>query len=363
MSTPPRILVTSAAGKTGLQVALQLCSKGAQVRAIVRREDARARQLRNAGADVVIADQYTVSDMRAAMHDVQRIYHCAPTAPNGLMFGSVFAAAALEAKPEHIVTLGQWLTQPEHPALFTREVWLNEQLLASLPGVTLTVVNPGWFADNYFMVLPMAAQLAILPMPLGDGAVKKNAPPSNEAIAAVAVAALMNPKQHAGKTYRPTGPDLLSPNEIAQAIGQALGHRVRYMAISEKMFTKALVAQPPSNFSYQALTQLALYAEEYRRGTFAVGGATDVVQRIGALAPESFAQTAARAVAMRPELRSSFSRRLGALAAFAKIAITPAPNLRNVMDQRDMAKIANPQFSMDNPDWVNTHTSTFETAV
>ena len=55
----------------------------------------------------------------------------------------------------------------------TREVWQNEEILKLLPDTTLTVNNVGWFAENYFWVLEPIAQLGILPMPLGDGNVKK----------------------------------------------------------------------------------------------------------------------------------------------------------------------------------------------
>lgn len=41
MSTQPKILVTSAAGKTGLPAALQLLEKGFAVLAFVRRDDHR----------------------------------------------------------------------------------------------------------------------------------------------------------------------------------------------------------------------------------------------------------------------------------------------------------------------------------
>ena len=102
----PKILVTSAAGKTGLPTALQLLERHYPVRAFVHRDDHRARRLKDAGAELFIGDQYALSDMRRAMQGVQRAYHCAPTAPNALHFGSVFAIAAEENKVEHVVTLG-----------------------------------------------------------------------------------------------------------------------------------------------------------------------------------------------------------------------------------------------------------------
>lgn len=358
MPRKPKILVTSTAGKTGMQVALQLCAHDYPVRAFVRRDDARAARLRAAGAEVLVGDQYAMADMQRAMHGVQRAYHCAPTAPNGLHFGAVFAAAAHEARVEHVVMLGQWLSQPDHPSVFTREVWLSERMLAALPDTSLTVVNPGWFADNYFMVMGLAAQLGVMPMPLGDGDTAKNAPPSNAAIAAVAVAALADPGTHAGQTYRPTGPELLSPNQIAAAMGAALGRRVRYMAISERMFHKALTANRPGNFSYQALQQLTLYAREYQRGTFAIGGATDVVQTVGGLTPETFETTARLEAATRPEAQPGLTNRLAGLWGFMKTGLTPAPNLDKILRPADLPKLSAGQLSADNALWHRSHGAT-----
>jgi len=73
MSTKPKILVTSAAGNTGLPTALQLLDKGYPVRALVRRDDRRAARLRAAGADVYVGNQYALADMRRAMAGVQRV--------------------------------------------------------------------------------------------------------------------------------------------------------------------------------------------------------------------------------------------------------------------------------------------------
>ncbi len=290
--TEPKILVTSAAGNTGIPTTLQLLEKGFPVRALVRSDDHRAKRLRDAGAEIFVGDQYAIADMRRAMDGVQRAYHCAPAAPNVLHFGAAFAIAAQEAKLEHVVMLGQWLSHRDHPSMGTREVWLNEEVLKLLPDTTLTVNNVGWFAENYFWVLEPIAQLGILPMPLGDGNVKKNAPPSNEDIAAVNVAALIDPSAHAGKTYRPTGSELLSPIEIAAIMGKVLGRKVKYMDVSEAMMLKALKVQ---GFPEMMPTQLRLYADEYRRGAFAVHAPTNAVRESTGRQPEDF-ETIARCI-------------------------------------------------------------------
>ncbi|MEL6736096.1 MAG: NmrA family NAD(P)-binding protein, partial [Pseudomonadota bacterium] len=200
-----------------------------------------------------------------------------------------------------------------------------------------------------------AAHLGLFTMPLGPGHEKKNAPPSNEDIARVVVAALTDPETHAGKTYRPTGPELLSPDDIAAAMGRALGRKVRYMDISEKMMSKALRAAPPSNYSEAAVSQLAIYAEEYRRGTFAVNAPTSDVETVSGRKPEAFEDIVARYVAANPELLPSMGRRLTALGGFLKTLATPALDLEVVQRDRDYIQPRQPHFSQDAEAWRRTH--------
>ena len=355
MSLKPKILVTSASGKTGLQTALQLRAMEYPVRAFIRRKDQRSEMLEKAGAEIYLGDQYSLTDMRKAMHGVKRAYQCAPTAPNGLHFNAVFTAAAFEAQIEHVVTLSQWLSSADHPSLFTREVYLSDILIGMRSEMSVTTVNVGWFADNYLMVLPMAAHLGLFTMPLGDGDERKNAAPSNEDIASVVVGALTDPDRHAGRTYRPTGPTLLSPNELAEAMGSALGRRVRYADISERMMVKALKAQPPANYSEAAVTQLAIYSEEYRRGAFAVNAPSEDVLQVAGREPEPFESIVRRRVAEQPALQSSLSASIGAIGGFLKILATRPFNLDRAQAQRDYVRLSSPTFCQDDAAWLASH--------
>lgn len=362
MSIKPKILVTSAAGKTGLQTTLQLLEKGYPVRAFVRRDDHRTRRLKSAGAELFLGDQFALADMRRAMKGIQRAYHCAPTAPNGLHFGAVFAIAAQENGVEHVVTLSQWLSHSDHPSVYTREVWLNDAILKLLPDTTVTVNNVGWFADNYFMVLEPAAQLGLLTMPLGDGDVKGNAPPSTEDIAAVSVGALIDPATHAGKIYRPTGPALLSPNDIAAVLGTVLGRKVKYQNISESMFLKALTALQPPGFTEATLTQLRLYTEEYRRGAFAVSAPTNAVQVVSGREPEDFETIARRYAASRPEAMQTPANKLRAMRNFIRILATAKPDPDRIEKQLNHVLLKTPTFVGESAEWRRYHQSGAEAA-
>ena len=355
MPSHPKILVTSAGGKTGLPTVLQLRENGFPVRAFVRRRDKRSEVMAKAGAEIFVGNLYSLTDMRAAMEGVESAYQCAPTAPNGLHFNAVFTAAAHEARLEHVVTLSQWLSSVDHPSLFTREVYISDILIGALPDTSVTTINVGWFADNYLMVLGIAAHLGLFTMPLGDGDTPKNAPPSNEDIASVVVAALTDPAAHAGKTYRPTGPRLLSPNDIAAAMSAGLGRRVKYRDISERMMLKALKAVPPSNYSEAAASQLAVYAEEYRRGTFAVNGPTQDVRQVGGREPEAFESIVRRAVAADPDLRRSAGQSARAAFDLLRILWTRSPNLAEIAERKDFVTLSNPVFAQDSAIWRSDH--------
>lgn len=355
MAHKPKFLVTSAAGNTGIPTTLQLLDKGFPVRAFVRKNDHRAGLLKAAGAEIFVGNQYALSDMRKAMNGIQRAYHCAPTAANGLHFGTVFAIAASEAKLEHVVTLGQWLSHPDHPSVATRESWLNDAVMKLMPDTTLTVNNVGWFAENYFFVLEPIAQLGVFPMPLGDGDIKKNAPPSNDDIAAVNVGALIDPATHAGKVYRPTGPKLLSPNEIATIMGDALGRTVTYRDLPQSTFLKALKTMESKGFTDFIQTQLCLYAEEYRRGTFSVNAPTDAVRIVGGREPEAFETIARRIVANRPEAVRTVTSRIRAMRNFLSILLASKPDVGALERKRDHVLLHAPKYASDSEDWRAHH--------
>jgi NAD(P)H dehydrogenase (quinone) len=215
----PKILVTGATGKTGTPTVLKLLHLGFPVRALVHRNDVRSEHLRSAGAEIVVGSLENIRDLETAMSGVARAYFCPPLEPGTVRRAALFAVAAHEAKLEAVVHLSQWLADPIHPAAHAREKWLSNYLMERLPGVATVKVQPGWFADNYFAVLGQVAQFGILGLPLGNG---QNAPPSNEDIAAVIAVCLADPDRHAGKSYRPTGPKLMAPADIAAVMGQAL---------------------------------------------------------------------------------------------------------------------------------------------
>jgi len=350
MATKPRILVTSAAGKqTGSAVTHQLLKKGYPVNALVRRHDHRSEALAKAGATVFVGNLIEPGDLRQAMQGVQRAYYCAPWTPEQLHGAMNFAVTAVDSELEVVVALTQWLAQPHHPSVATRQSYMTDRVFDWMPGVDSVTINTGWFADNYMAVLGTVAQLGIFPFPLGDG---RTAPVSNEDIARVVVGALTNPAPHIGKYYRPTGPQLLDPHQLASVYAKVLGRSVKYQPLSDRMFLKALKVM---GMKPHMMAQLRHYVEEYRRGAFEVGAPNDVVLDVGGSAPEDFETITRQYVAANPMARRSLANKLRAVGEFAKILLARTPNLAAYERSQNQPLLREPKYGLDNEPWLIPH--------
>ena len=345
----PKILVSGATGRTGAAVVSELLKAGYPVRAMVRREDARAAALRAKGVDIAVAEITDMERVSAAMRGVQRAYWLPPYDPAMLTGAAVFAMAARDARVEAVVSLTQWLASPAHPAFLTRQHWLADHLFAMLPDVALTIVNPGFFADSpYLSTIGLTAHLGVMPWMFGDS---QTAPPSVADIGRVAAAALMNAERHAGRTYRPTGPTLLSGEDMAGILSRVFSRTVRLVPTPLWLFLKAayLYGEPLA-----LLGCMDHYVEEHRRGAFAIGAPTDDVVRVTGQPPESF-ETVARRLAALPENRRSASRTLREFARFVWLPFARVPSIHRYVRGLQIAAPAATQYSGESAVWRREH--------
>lgn len=345
----PVTLVVGATGKTGGAVAAELLRQGRPVRVLVRSRDHRSAALAAQGAQIAVADLLDAPAMRSALAGAARAYWCAPFDPRALEAAQIFAEGARIARLESIVGLSQWLASPAHPALATRHAHATDRLFAALaPEIAYTAINPGFFADNYLRLIGFAAQLGTLPSLTRDS---RNAPPSNEDIARVAVAALADPARHAGKTYRPTGPELLSTRDMAQILSEVLGRRVRRMEMPLWLFLKAARMQRVPPFE---LSGFRYYIEDHRQGAFERGAPTSVVDDLTGRPAEPFAAIARR-YARLPEARRTAVSVMRTWADFMRTPLMPGYDLA-AFDRANGAEPPRaPRFAMADPEWIAAH--------
>src|SRR6201981_1372588 len=130
--TKTTVLVTGATGRIGGAGATQLLEKGITTRAMVHRNAARSARLRDLGAHIMVADMFDIQQVQAAMDGVDRLFFNPPYHPHALDSAVEFAVAARRCGVEAVVALGQWLANPNHPSLMTRQMWLIDKLFELL---------------------------------------------------------------------------------------------------------------------------------------------------------------------------------------------------------------------------------------
>lgn len=350
---PVVFAVTGAAGKVGSAVVAQLRAKGARVRALVRRHDSRSEHLAGLGAEVVTGDLFDPIQVAAALRGVQRLAFIAPWHPHLLDAAAAVATEAPRAGVEAVVGLTQWLAGPEHPALTTRQSWMAERLFDQMPGVLHVTVNPGFYASNYMLVMPLAAQLGLFMWPTGGS---RNAPPSDEDIARVMVGALSDPERHAGKVYRPTGPELLSGEDLARGFSEALGRSVRHVDLPIPLMMKAVAVQAGRlgiDPFFQA--QFQRFLEDSATGVWEAGGPTTAVRDVAGVEAERFF-TIARRYAARPQNQRTVGNLVRTLWDGLRIPFTAAVDVARLERAQQHPHLSQPRLSGLSEVWALEHT-------
>ena len=349
-SSKPRILVTGSTGNVGTPLVGEILARGYPVRAVVRAKDARSAHLEKLGAEIVVADLYDPDQLTEAARGTQRAFYLPPFRPHMLQSAVAFAVAAREARLEHVVELSQWTSHRSHPAHMTRQTWLVDQMFAMLPGVAHTVLNPGMFAHNFLRVIDFAALLGIYPVLAKTG---KSAPVSNEDIARVAAVLLIEgPERHAGKSYRPTGPELLEGRDMARVVAKAVGHPVVPMPMPVWLLAKVARQQGIDPFEISSIRH---YMQDVRSGTFEFGGGvTDVVEALTGTPAESFDATARRYAAL-PFARPTLGNRLKALINFNLAPFYPGTNFEQWDKRMAFPRAPHPTLSVADASWREQH--------
>jgi NAD(P)H dehydrogenase (quinone) len=193
-----------------------------------------------------------------------------------------------------------------------------------------------------------AAHLGVFPWIFGNS---RNAPPSNEDIARVAAAALMDPARHAGKSYRPTGPELLGAEDMAKAIGRAVGRSVRAVPTPAWMFLKTARM---GGYPIDLISGVRYYIDDHMRGAFELGAPTTDVLDVTGRPAEDF-ETIARRYAALPSNRRTLGNGLRQVAEFMIAPLSPGFNLDRYDRELRRPFPSQPQFAPESKVWRREH--------
>jgi NAD(P)H dehydrogenase (quinone) len=227
-----RILVTTANGDTGRPMIEYLLKSGLQVRAMVRKDDARAQRLRDAGAEVVFGDLLIFRDVRAALEGVRRAYFNFPVGEGLVEAAVMFAQAAKEESLEAIVNMSQIQSRPRARSKATQNHWLSEQIF-DWSGVPTTNLRVTFFME-WLTYIAELIRYGRYVMPFD--ADSRFAPIAGRDIALTAATILAKPEEHGGRTYTLTGPVEYSHQELAAEVSRVLAKDLPFEQVTVTTF-------------------------------------------------------------------------------------------------------------------------------
>ena len=227
-------LITGAGGGIGSvsrRVVQSLLDGGGQVRAMVRRDDERADQLRAMGADVIVGDLTSAGDIVHAMDGVRRMFFNMSVSPDYLRATTEVCAVALERGHLDVIVNMSQMTVSQMTLTSTSESkqhrlhWLAEHVL-NWSGLPVIHIRPTTFLDNplfTFLAKPAVRDRGVLTLPFGTG---RTSPISADDVARAVAALLRDPEGRIGHVYELTGPEVLDANGLAEQYSRALNRPI-----------------------------------------------------------------------------------------------------------------------------------------
>src|SRR6478609_12209133 len=282
------ILVTGAAGAVGSigrNLTEMLLAKGHKVRALVRREAARAEILRQLGAEVIQGDLTDLTSMERAIEGCARVYFGMSISADYLTATVNTAAVARHHRVEAFVNMSQMtVTQmsitestdsPQH-----KLHWLAEQAL-SWSGLPVVTMRPTVFLEGFFLQLAAPGVRASdeLALPLGRG---KTSPVSAVDVARAVAVILDDPAPHIGQIYDQTGPESADLDHYARVFSEALGRPIRYRDVPLPAWTEGL---RQARYPEHVVRHLSAMSELTRQGRY--DRMTDTLRKLTGEAPTS----------------------------------------------------------------------------
>jgi uncharacterized protein YbjT (DUF2867 family) len=210
------ILITGANGTIGSALVQDLKARGVAFETMSSRIGESTRQ----------GDFADVQSLTQAFAGIDTLFVLLPLVPHKLALAGNVALAAKAAGVKHIVrSSGAGADASSSFALPRLQGQIDDVLRAT--GIATTILQPAGFMQNYATF--QAQQVLAGEIAAPHGKAKKSMVDARD-IAAVAAVILLNPTQHAGKSYLLTSKDSLSEAESAAILAKVLGRPVRYQA-------------------------------------------------------------------------------------------------------------------------------------
>lgn len=276
------ILLTGITGNIGGATARALLAKGVRFRALVR-DVGKAALWADQGVELIQGDLEKPDDIERALAGIDRALLVMPNGEFQERVEVSFTHAAKAAGLPWIIKL----SSPEAVRGTTSPIPLahiaaEDAIMAS--GMKWTLVRPSFYMQNFRGSVKTVRATEKLSMPMGTGTVALT--DNNDAGQFIAhILTDANSAQHHGQCYDITGPDpLMNFQQIADAIGEAIGQKVVYDDCDAKAFQEAIRPFHRNDWHSDAVARLFAEIADDRTP----GHQTDTFQKIMGRPGQSF---------------------------------------------------------------------------
>jgi uncharacterized protein YbjT (DUF2867 family) len=263
-----KILVTGGTGRVGSEVVKELQKRNADIRLLVRKNDAPT----PTGVEAAVGDLLDPVSVEKAMDGVDKLYLLNAVLPDELTQGLIAYDLAKKLKLRHVVYHSVFRVEhfkdvPHFASKLAIESALREF------DVPFTIIRPNYFIQNDATLKDALTKTRIYPMPLGQVGI--SAVDIRDIAEAAAIA--LTSDGHFGKTYNLNGPEVLSGPKIASIWSGLLGKEIRYLGDDMDAFEEQMRKRAPSWSAFDIRMMFEGYLE---RGFIAEEGDLETLTKL-----------------------------------------------------------------------------------
>jgi len=263
-----KILVTGGTGRVGSEVVKELQKRNADIRLLVRKNDAPML----AGVEAAIGDLLDPVSVEKAMDGVDKLYLLNAVLPDELTQGLIAYDLAKKLKLRHVVYHSVFRVEHFKDVPHFAPKLAIESALREFD-VPFTIIRPNYFIQNDATLKDALTKTGIYPMPLGQVGI--SAVDIRDIAEAAAIALTSN--GHFGKTYNLNGPEVLSGPKIASIWSGLLGKEIRYSGDDMDAFEAQMRKTAPSWSAFDIRMMFEGYLE---RGFIAEDGDLETLTKL-----------------------------------------------------------------------------------
>jgi uncharacterized protein YbjT (DUF2867 family) len=276
------ILVTGATGTNGREVVNRLIAAGQAVRALVR-DPPKARELADAGAELVRGDLGDAASLKAAFSGADAAFFVAAVDARFVgWFRNFLDGALATGKQLRIVKFSGMGSSVDSPAEIMRQHGQTDEVLAA-SGLPYTILRPNAFYQNMLWSAQSIKEQGAFYLPMGNA---RQSLVDVRDIANVA-SRVLTTGGYEGKAYDITGPESLSYHDVAKTLSAVLGKPVKYVEVPAAAAVDAMLKTGMPEWNARAVGEL--YTAFVERGYAEI---TSAIEEITGRAPTSFEQFA-----------------------------------------------------------------------